>query len=363
MRNHWMVPGRSRWAVSLAILAATLLLAACGGDNGAGNGSETASDGATQPEAERQREKLSIQFTWLPNPGFAPVLLAEERGYFEDEALDVTITPGGGGVSAPQLIVSGKADIAVGAVDDVPASRAEGIPLVSLAVMERYSPSALIVREDSPIKDPKDFAGKTITTKHFDASGVLLPAYLEAVGVDPASVTVNTVDASTQSSLFAAGQIDIATGFTRDEAVSIEIGRGVPIRVFPYIDAGIRFPSTGIFTTQDVLDAEPDLIRRAVRAILRGYADGVEDPEAAVAAAKARFPEQYENVEVAEAHAHKFAENIRNHLPEEGLGYQRESDWEEGLNLLVKYFGLEEPERASAYFTNDFLPEEPLLTD
>lgn len=374
----------------LALLVVVLLLASCGGGDAAeesaagGNATEptgqpgeqdtggeeptaeeteAATDAPTEQETEAAdgpADPITIQFSWLPTPGFAPVFLAEERGYFAEENLDVTISPGGGAVSAEQVLATGDADIAVGSVDNVPNARAEGIPLVSLAVIERYNTSGIIVREDSDIREPQDLAGRTITVKNFDVTGDLLPAYLQAVGVDPGSVTVNAVDPATQEPLFQAGRIEVATGFLRDEGSRIEIGGGIPIRTFSYYDAGIRFPSTGIFATEQGLEEKPDLIRRAVRAILRGYAAGAEDPKAAVEAAQAAYPEQYENMEVAQSDAELFAANVREHLPEEGLGYQREEDWADAIELLVEYLGLEDPEPTSAYFTNDFLPEEPV---
>jgi NitT/TauT family transport system substrate-binding protein len=373
----------------VVVLVVALLLAACGDDTAqeaaratpsetVAQPTEQAQDDGTEAEATEATEEegvaegteedaadgpadpITIQFSWLPTPGFAPVFLADERGYFAEENLEVTISPGGGAVSAEQVLATGGADIAVGSVDNVPNARKEGIPLVSLAVIERYNTSGVIVREDSDIREPQDLAGRTITVKNFDVTGDLLPAYLQAVGVDPGSVTINAVDPQTQEPLFQAGRIEVATGFLRDEGSRIEIGTGTPIRTFSYYDAGIRFPSTGIFATEQALEEKPDLVRRAVRAILRGYADAAQDPRAAVEAAQAQYPEQYENMEVAEADAELFAANVREHLPEEGLGYQREEDWADAIALLVEYLGLEDPEPTSEYFTNDFLPEEPV---
>lgn len=365
-------PGMS--VVLLVVIAMTL--AACGGDTSTSTEPEETTTSAQAGEitttsaqaeestttAQAELEPLTIQFTWLPSPGFAPVFLAQERGYFEEEGLDVTISVGGGAVGAPTQLATGAADIAVGGVDDVPNANSEGIPLVSLAVIERYSPCSIIVRADSDVTEPADLEGQTITSKSFDVCGALLPAYLQAVGVDPASVTVNQVDPQAQIPLFVSGETDLGSGFTRDEAVEIELS-GVDVRLFPYIDAGVFFPSTGIFTTTDILEEKPDLMRGAVRAILRGYADAVREPEASIAAAAALYPEQYENMEANIGDAELYAENIRTHVPEEGLGFQRAEDWQTAVDLLVQYMGLENPKPAEEYFTNDFLPEEGISLD
>jgi ABC-type nitrate/sulfonate/bicarbonate transport system substrate-binding protein len=100
-----------------------------------------------------------------------------------------------------------------------------------------------------------------------------------------------------------------------------------------------------------------------VRAILRGYADAVADPQAAVDAAKAVFPQYYEREDVALAHAVLLGKYMEEQAAPEGFGFQSESDWASTLDLLETYFGLKDPRAPSEYFTNEFLPEDDLLAN
>lgn len=347
------------------VLAMVLALAACGGGSGS-SPDEPEPTGDTQEDrteaAQDDPVAITIQFDWIANYLYAPALLAEERGYFEEEGLDVTFAEGGGAISPTQVLSSGKADIAIGSLDEVPLAVAEGVDLLSLAVIEPYSSATILARGDSGIESPQDLAGKTISTTAAAASGVLLRPYLEAVGVDPAAVDINNVDPGALIGLMVSGKTDAMTAFTHNQGVLLREGQGMDINVFTYADAGIKMLSMGIFTLADTVESSPDVVRGAVRAILRGYADGVEDPRAAAEAGKVHFPQHYEDMDMAEAQAEEYAGNIREGAERDSLGFQHQDDWEGTVKLLQTSFGLSETRKVSEYYTNDFLPEDKLLS-
>jgi NitT/TauT family transport system substrate-binding protein len=351
--------GTSRLPLLPAVLLClALILAACGGDNK----DPAKADQEGEADTDRELTPLNIQLDWLPTPSYAPAFLADAKGYFEEEGLDVTITPGGGQVPPVELLASGEADIVLGTLDRVPRAVSEGIPLVAVAVLERLTTASVMTPSDSGIDSPKDLEGRSIASCAADVAAVLLKPYLLAAGVDPEKVEMNNVDCAAKVSLLVAGKADAITGFSRNEQSRLEVGHDIETTVFPYVDVGLRLLSTGIFTTQQMVDEEPDVMTGAVRALLRGYADALADPEASVRAAEALYPEYYADVDVDIAHAKLFAEFVSDQVVER-LGFQRDEDWANTIDLLEKYSGLENPLSPSEYYTNDFLPEEDLLND
>jgi NitT/TauT family transport system substrate-binding protein len=341
------------------VLVLGFLLAACG-DGASGSGAGEAPAPGEEPSA--QLTPVTIQFGWIADAGggYPPAVLALENGYFEEEGLDATLNEGGGSVTPPLLLGSGKADIVLATVDDVPLGVAEGLNLVSVAVIEQKTPSAIIYRADSGISEPADLAGKTVAVSAYDSASVLLNAFLEKVGVDPDSVTTENVDIAARTSIFIAGKVDAFTGFPRNEAVRLEKGEGIKIGTFPYADEGISFLSLGVYTTQEIIDTNPEMVRGAVRALLRGYVAAADDGMAAVEAAKKHFPQHYDGIdmELGAAQAQQIGQTAVDQAPADGLGSQSEADWAASVDLLVKYFGLEDPQPATAYFTNEFVPED-----
>lgn len=329
-------------------------------DEAAETESATEEPEATEAAGGGELTPFTIQLDWLPTPSYAPAFLADERGYYEEEGLDVEIIPGGGGVQPVPQLSAGRADMVLGTLDLVPQGITEGHSLVALAVLERFTTASVMTPESSGIETPQDLVDKSIASCAVDVSAVLLEPFLEAAGVDPTQVEMNNVDCTAKVPLLVAGETDAITGFARNEQTRLEIGHDIPTTVFLYVDEGLRSLSTGIFTTREMTEEDPDVLRRAVRATLRGYADAIDDPEASARAAAELYPDNYSDIEVDIAHSRLFTEFVSDQVIER-LGHMRDEDWADTIQLLEDYRGMESSLEPSEYYTNDFLPEEDLL--
>ncbi|MGZ9848896.1 ABC transporter substrate-binding protein [Macrococcus psychrotolerans] len=126
-----------------------ILLAGCG-DQSADKGKED------------KKEKVTIMLDWTPNTNHTGLYVAQEKGYFDKQGLDVEIkTPGE--VNADQLIAANKKDVQFGisAQETVTQSRSEGIPVKSIGAIIQHNTSGFMSLKDKNIKSPKDYAGKT----------------------------------------------------------------------------------------------------------------------------------------------------------------------------------------------------------
>lgn len=338
----------------LVMAVVVMLAGACGSDS-----PEAARD-TTAPEEEptepQELRPVSIQFDWVADSQYTPALLAEERGYFADEGLEPSFTEGGGAVSAAQIVGTGRADIGIGTLDEVPLAIQEGMDLKAVAIIEPVSPSAVIVRADSEIQKPEDLNGKTIGTLAGAASGTLFEPFLQAVGVEPGSVEKVNVPFPSQVPLLLEGKFDGITGFTRAQGAIAEV-QGADVRMFLYSDHGIEFVSTGIYTRTEVIEEDPELVAGVVRAVLKGLKDLIEDPSAGVAVGARDYPAHYENMEYAELHAQMFTQFVAEQSSSRGLGYQEAEVWEKTVDLLKTHFGVEDPLPPEEYYTNEFIPD------
>ena len=107
-------------------------------------------------------EKVTIQLKWVTQAQFAGYYVAQDKGYYQAEGLDVTIKPGGPDIATPQVIAGGGADVIVDWMPSALASREKGVPLVNIAQIFKKSGMMLTCRKDSGIKSPSDFRGKTL---------------------------------------------------------------------------------------------------------------------------------------------------------------------------------------------------------
>ena len=112
--------------------------------------------------AAHAADKVTIQLKWVTQAQFAGYYVAQEKGYYKAEGLDVTIKPGGPDIATPQVIAGGGADVIVDWMPSALASREKGVSLVNIAQIFKKSGMMLTCRKDSGIKSPSDFRGKTL---------------------------------------------------------------------------------------------------------------------------------------------------------------------------------------------------------
>ncbi|MBH1957676.1 MAG: ABC transporter substrate-binding protein [Burkholderiales bacterium] len=107
-------------------------------------------------------DKVTVQLKWLPQAQFAGYYMAQAKGYYKAEGLDVTIKPGGPDISPVQVIAGNGADVIVNWMPDALAAREAGVPLVNIAQIYNNSGLMLTCRKSSGVTSPKDLKGKTL---------------------------------------------------------------------------------------------------------------------------------------------------------------------------------------------------------
>jgi NitT/TauT family transport system substrate-binding protein len=105
---------------------------------------------------------VTIQLKWVTQAQFGGYFVAQDKGYYQAEGLDVTIKPGGPDIAPPQVIAGGGADVIIDWMPAALASREKGVALVNIAQIFKKSGMMLTCRKDSGIKSPADFRGKTL---------------------------------------------------------------------------------------------------------------------------------------------------------------------------------------------------------
>ncbi|MFE3837938.1 ABC transporter substrate-binding protein [Pseudogemmobacter sonorensis] len=107
-------------------------------------------------------EDVTLQLKWVTQAQFAGYFVALDKGFYEEEGLNVTILPGGPDVAPTQVIAGGGADVVVDWMPSALAAREKGLALVNIAQPFKSSGMQLTCLKESGIESPADFAGKTL---------------------------------------------------------------------------------------------------------------------------------------------------------------------------------------------------------
>lgn len=135
-----------KWAAAAVSLLLVWSLAACGNSN----------SNAGEGKNGKSLTKLTVLLDWYPNAVHSFLYAAEEQGYFKEEGLDVHFQPPSDINDPIKLVAAGKFDLAISYQSQIIVSRAEGIPVKSVAALVRHPLNQLLVAEKSGAKSPKD---------------------------------------------------------------------------------------------------------------------------------------------------------------------------------------------------------------
>jgi NitT/TauT family transport system substrate-binding protein len=241
-----------------------------------------------------QETKVKFQLDWRFEGPSALFLVAKSKGYFEQEKLDVTIDAGNGSGNAVNRVASGSYDMGfadMAALMEFTANNPSA-PSKPVAVMMVYNdtPAAVLALKKSGIKTPADLAGKKLGAPVFDAGRRAYPIFAKANGLDAAKVNWVSMDPQLRETMLARGDIDAITGFYFTSLLNLN-ARGVKdedIVVMAYPNYGVKMYGNAIIASDAFVKQHPDAIKGFLRAFAKASKDVMANPDAAVAAIKAR---------------------------------------------------------------------------
>jgi NitT/TauT family transport system substrate-binding protein len=232
--------------------------------------------------AQSVPDKVRLQIKWVPQAQFAGYFVALDKGYYADENLDVQIIPGGPDIVSEQQVANGQADFGVDWVASFLAFRDKGLPLVDVAQMYQSSGLMLVSKKSQNIQSPADLKGKNVGVWYGGNEFEFL-ALMDKLGYDP-DKDMNVIKQGFTMDPFLAGQMDAASAMTYNEyEVVLESGvNAADLNVIRYNDEGVGMLEDNLFTAEDTVANKPDLVRRFVRASVRGWRDAVANQSDAV---------------------------------------------------------------------------------
>ena len=160
-------------------------------------------------------DKMTLILDWFINPDHGPVIIAQEKGYFKDQNLEVEIIAPADPADPPKLVAAGKADLAVSYQPQLHLQIHEGLPLARVGTLVATPLNCLLVMADGPIKSIADLKGKKIGFSVAGVEEAILTAVLKPHGLTPSNVELINVNWSLSPSLMS-GQVDAVIGAFRN---------------------------------------------------------------------------------------------------------------------------------------------------
>jgi putative hydroxymethylpyrimidine transport system substrate-binding protein len=209
-------------------------------------------------------DEMTVLLDWFVNPDHGPIIVAQEKGYFADQGLDVEIIAPADPSDPPKLVAANQAELAISYQPQLHLQVAEGLPLKRVGTLVATPLNCLLVLEDGPIKEIGDLKGAKIGYSVAGVEEALLSAILGKHGLSVDDVELVNVNWSLSPSLMS-GQVDAVLGAYRNfELNQMEI-EGVEGKCFYIEEEGVPTYDELIYVAnKDSMDT--DKIRRFLRA-------------------------------------------------------------------------------------------------
>ena len=248
----------------VAVSACMLALVGCGSDDAGPGG---------------RRATLVLDF--VPGPVHAGIYEALRRGYYDDAGVDLQVIEPTSTADTLKLIDAGKAEFGIADGLDVAGQIDAGRGAEAIMAIAQRPLGGVITLTDSGFGSPADLEGRSVGVTGVPSDDAILDAVVAADGGDPSAVDRITIGFNGVQAL-EAGKVDGFTGFIPADGVQADVD-GYPTTSFgPSEYGGLDYPGLVVFSTEEQIARDPDLVGGFVDATVRGYEDVIADPAAGV---------------------------------------------------------------------------------
>lgn len=309
--------------------------------------------------------QTAVRFTldWRFEGPAALFLMAQEKGYFKAEGLDVTIDTGNGSREAIPRVASGTYDVGFGDVNSLIRFRDEN-PTVDLkAVMMVYDrpPFAIVGRKSRGItSDVKSLEGKKFGAPAADAAFAQWPIFKTVNKLDDSKMRMENVGFPVREPMLASGEVDAVFGFANSSYINLK-SRGVPVDDIVTMlmsDYGVELYGNVVMASPKFMAEKPEALRGLLRAITKGIRDTAANPELGAQLVIKRNDVAKQEVELERLKMTLEQNVVTPWVKANGVGGIDKVRWATALDQIGLTFTFKDKAKAGEAFVDSFLPAE-----
>lgn len=330
---------KKNWKIAAAAMAAAALTV--GG----------ASAAFAQENGELKEVTVILDYT--PNTNHTGMYVALDKGYYEEEGLDVQIIEPTDGATAT-LVAQQKGTFGISYQEDVTIALTsqDPLPIKAIATIIQHNTSGFVSLADSGIESPADFEGKTYAGWGGPGESAVLEACMTQAGADFSALNMVISDGTGFEAL--GKSCDVMWFFEAWDSVQAQMN-GVELNYMACrdLDERLDYYTPVIITSDAVIESDPEMIRAFLRATERGYQDAIADPDgSAQILLDHASAYDLEMLKISQEYlADKFMEDT------DAWGVMKDEVWDNYASFLQEYGVIDQAIPASQCYTNEFLPQ------
>jgi NitT/TauT family transport system substrate-binding protein len=221
-----------------------------------------------------QKTPAHVRLAVIPVTNYTPLVVARDKGWFAEEALNVTWSPIAQGAVAVEAVYGGSVEFGGSSIFEPMVARGNGLDIVLAIPGTRIRPSppdnsGLLVRAGDPIKNAADLAGKKVSAGLINSVNyVHMQWWLEKQGIDPKQVQFLEIPFPQMADALFQNRLDAVWAVEPFLTFMLKSGKA-RLLAYPYQDNMPGMDITGYVAKESWIKANGDVAQRFKRAIER----------------------------------------------------------------------------------------------
>lgn len=303
--------------------------------------------------AEGEAKKVTVILDYVANTNHTGMYVALEKGYYQQQGLDVSIVEPTEGATAT-LIAVGKGEFGISYQEDVTMARAseDPLPIKAIATIIQHNTSGFATYKDKNITSVKDFEGKTYAGWGGPGEEAVLKAVMTGAGADFSKLNMVISDGSGFESL--KDRVDIMWFYEAWDSVKCRLNDfEINYMELRQLDERLDYYTPVIITSEQMLKDDPETVKAFLAATTQGYQFAMENPEES-AQILSKYAPDY-SLEMLTMSQEYLKDKYQAEAGQWGV--MRDEVWDNYTGFLVEYGVIDSALPAADLYTNAFLPE------
>lgn len=306
-------------------------------------------------------DNVTVQLDWVVRGAHAMFFVGQQKGFFAENGINLTeVQKGSGSANTLRFVANGNATFGFADLPTLMNGVSQGIPVTAIVAVNQRSPLAMIsIKAKHPMMTPANLKELNVGVDPAAGSAyIFLKAFLNANGMSLSDIKQSTV-APPYENYLVMGRVDAIPGYVDAEVPELEAKTGGPgsLSVLQGADFGYVALGSGLLTSNKLIQQNPDLVKRFVKAYLESMTYVAAHPQEAVAMIVKANPEYkgkegvlLEELNFDIAHSFFSASTLAH-----GIGWISPDQWSATVKMLQKEGGLPAAASPTAGFTDEFV--------